>query len=241
VSSRFPAPTRLTWVAMGATVLSIAATAGFLGWAYGELPAAVPVRYIRGEPVVYQFKSLALVMLPVGVQLALLTVFGALMTLILWRARPGDDRHAGAGDVERMQHAAEGIALLGGLWIAFQGFGAWRLIELWFRGRGGYGEIYSFALVTAIVVSVVIAARTMKLVGRHRAPAGVPIDPAHWVGGLYVNPRDPALYVPTRTRAGWTLNFGRPVAIVIMLAVLLLGFGVPGWIAVKILRGYFWW
>lgn len=237
--SRIPAPTTLTWVALAATLLSIVATAWFLGWAYGELPPAVPVRYIRGEPVVYQFKTLTLVMLPVGVQLALATVFGSLMLVVLWRARPGDGFHGVTEDTERMRHAAEGIALLGGLWIAFQGFGAWRLVELWFRGRGGYGEVYTFALVTAIVVSIVIGARTMTLVGRNRAPVARVIDPADWVlRGLYFNPRNPALYVQTRTGVGWTLNFGRPAAIVMMLAVLLLGFGVPAWIAFRILRGF---
>lgn len=236
--SRIPAPTTLTWVALAATLASIVATAWFLGWAYGELPPAVPVRFIRGEPVVYQFKTLALVMLPVGVQVALAAVFGALMLVVLWRARPGEGFQGGGDDTERMRHAAEGIALLGGLWIAFQGFGAWRLIELWFRGRGGYGEVYTFALMTAVVASVVIGARTMKLVGRNRMAADRAIDPADWVlRGLYFNPRDPALYVPTRTGVGWTLNFGRPMAIAMMLAVLLLGFGVPAWIAFRILRG----
>ena len=239
--ARWPVPTTLTLVAIGVTMVSIAATAGFLAWAYGELPPAVPTHYMRGEPVVYQFKSVPLVLLPVGVQLALATVFGGLVLLVLWRARPGEGFDEGDGDVDRMRHAAEGIALLSALWIGFQAFGAWRLVELWWRGRGGYGDAYSFALLTAIVLSVVIAARTMKLVGNGRRPHARAINPADWVlHGLYVNRRDPALYVPTRTGAGWTLNFGRPLAILLMLTTLLVGFGVPAYLVWRTLRGAGW-
>jgi len=238
--SRWPVPTPLTLIAVGVTLASIAATTGFLVWAYGELPPAVPTHYIRGEPVVYQFKSVPLVLLPVGVQLALATVFGALVMVMLWRAQPGEGFTATADDTERMRHAAEGVALLAALWISFQGLGAWRLIEMWFSGRGGYGEGYSYALLTAIVVSVVILARTMKLVRGRPALVGRLINPADWWGGLYLNRRDPALYVPTRAGAGWTLNFGRPAAILLMIAVLLLGFGIPAWIVWRTLRGAGW-
>jgi uncharacterized membrane protein len=234
-------PTTLTWVAMAVTAASIAATAGFLGWAYGELPPAVATHYIRGEPVVYQFKSVPLVLLPVGVQLSLATVFGTLMLLVLWRARPHGDFVPVAGDADRMRHAAEGIALLSALWIAFQGLGAWRLVEMWLRGRGGYGAIYSVSLLAAIGLSMAIGVRTMKLVGRHRAATPPAIDPGDWVlRHLYMNARDPALYVPTRTGTGWTLNFGRPVAIVVLLSVLLIGFGVPAYLVWRTLRGAGW-
>lgn len=238
---RLPAPTPLTWVALAAALLSIAGTAAFLAWAYGELPPAVPVRFVRGEAVVYQFKSLPLVLLPVGVQAALALVFGALALVVLWRARPGRGFEARPDDGERMRYAAEGIALLGALWIAFQGLGAWRLVELWWRGRGGYGEIYTFALITAIVCSVVIAARTMVQVRRHQPARPAAPDPAHWVWRrLYVNRRDPALFVPLPSGNGWTLNFGRPFAILLLAGFLLIGLAAPAWLAFRILRGIPW-
>jgi len=182
------------------------------------------------------------VLLPVGVQLSLASVFGALMLLVLWRGRPGEGFAPGIGDTERMRHAAEGIALLSALWIAFQGLGAWRLIEMWLRGEGAsYGRIYSLALGAAVVLSIVITARTMKIVGQNRAPTPRVINPSDWVlRGFYVNPRDPALYVPTRSGLGWTLNFGRPVAILLMLAILVVGFGVPVYLVWRTLRGDGW-
>jgi hypothetical protein len=44
---------------------------------------------------------------------------------------------------------------------------------------------------------------------------------------LYFNPQNPALFVPSRRGAGWTLNFGRPLAIVLIAAVLTAGIGGP--------------
>ena len=37
----------------------------------------------------------------------------------------------------------------------------------------------------------------------------------------------PALFVPGRWGVGWTLNFGRPAAVALMVVLLCLGIGVP--------------
>jgi uncharacterized membrane protein len=42
-------------------------------------------------------------------------------------------------------------------------------------------------------------------------------NPASWHGLFYADRDDPALFVPKRYGAGYTLNFGRPAAVVIML------------------------
>ncbi len=42
-------------------------------------------------------------------------------------------------------------------------------------------------------------------------------DAAHWkFRGVYFNRQDPALFVPLRSGVGWTLNFGRPQALVFL-------------------------
>ena len=47
-------------------------------------------------------------------------------------------------------------------------------------------------------------------------------DERRWKGGIfYVNPDDPALFVEKRFGFGWTLNFGRPMAWVMSLVLLL--------------------
>ena len=66
------------------------------------------------------------------------------------------------------------------------------------------------AMLVVIVVQVV------------RAPRMAPATGEGWRGVLYVNPADPRLVVPKRSGLGWTFNFARPSAWV-LLTVLLLG------------------
>jgi uncharacterized membrane protein len=264
MSRRWARPTRITWWAAAFAVLTTAGTAGYLAANYSSLPHGVPVRYEHGLPAIFQMKTPLMVALPAIVQLGLLAVFGAVVMLLLWRARPpalpalsdsdfdgveGSDSDlqgvegadtAGIpdGDGARMRLAAEGIALLAAVWVAVQAFGAVRLVVLWRLDATSYGEAYWLMLATAIVASTVIGARTMKLVGDRRPPTQ-PVDPAMWrLTSLYFNPGDPALFVPTRTGAGWTLNFGRPMAIVLLVGTLIAGIGGPYVLARYVLRGF---
>lgn len=67
------------------------------------------------------------------------------------------------------------------------------------------------ALVVVVVVQIA------------RAPRLTPSSTDGWRGGLlYVNAADPRLLVPKRSGLGWTFNFARPLAWV-LLAVLMLG------------------
>jgi uncharacterized membrane protein len=229
----------VTWWSIIISLAMTAGTATYLASTYSLLPLGLPVGFVRGLPFIYHPKTPLMVMLPAIVQLGLVIVFGALMLLLLWRARPAlaGECEDTSGDTVRMCLAAEGISLLAAVWISVQALGAARLIGLWRGGVGGYGELYSFAIVTAVVASVVISARTMKLVGQDGA--AVPsIDPAVWrLRQLYFNPTDPALFVRTRTGRGWTLNFGRPVAILLLTATLVLGIGGPYLVARYVLRG----
>jgi uncharacterized membrane protein len=251
MSRRWARPTRITWWAAAFAVLTTAGTAGYLAANYSSLPHGVPVRYEHGLPAIFQVKTPLMVALPAIVQLGLLAVFGAVVMLLLWRARPpalsdpdwqgvegADTAGITDGDGARMRLAAEGIALLAAVWVAVQAFGAVRLVVLWRLDGTSYGEAYWLTLATAIVASTVIGARTMKLVGDRRPPAQ-PVDPAMWrLTSLYFNPGDPALFVPTRTGAGWTLNFGRPMAIVLLVGTLIAGIGGPYVLARYILRGF---
>lgn len=52
-------------------------------------------------------------------------------------------------------------------------------------------------------------------------PSGSRMSAAHWRGGIfYVNPDDPALYVNKRFGIGYTLNFARPEAWVLLGIIL---------------------
>jgi uncharacterized membrane protein len=54
-----------------------------------------------------------------------------------------------------------------------------------------------------------------------RAPRMAPASGDGWRGVLYVNPGDPRLVVPKRWGIGWTFNFAKPIAWVILGALLL--------------------
>jgi hypothetical protein len=70
-------------------------------------------------------------------------------------------------------------------------------------------------LVAAGVLLVVIGVQIA------RAPRMAPASGEGWRGLLYVNPDDPRLVVPKRHSIGWTFNFAKPVAWVILTALLL--------------------
>jgi uncharacterized membrane protein len=218
-----------------------AATAGYLAFIYPSLPRGLPVQYVMGRPFIFEVKSPRVVMLPVLIQVGLLIIFGSVMLLLLWRAKPasGVPRRE-QSPVARMDVAAEGIALLAAIWIAIQVLGAVRLIVLWRGAWGGFGRMYSLAVIAGIAVSIVVMVRTQRLVGHQTSTSAVD-NPAVWrLRHLYFDPGDPALFVQTRSGAGWTLNFGRPLAIVLLAVTLLIGVGGPLVLARYILHGATW-
>jgi uncharacterized membrane protein len=203
------------------------ATATYLGLIYQTLPPGLPVRYMSGEPIYFQLKTPIVVMLPALVQAALMLTFYALSLLMLWRARPDDGNAGDMADQHRMRVAVEGVALLGSLWVTVQAMGAARLVALWQGGRGGFGRIYNITVFVSLIISGVVVWRTTKALRQDQStPAET--NPAMWrLTHLYFNPQDPALFVPSRRGAGWTLNFGRPLAIGLIAAVLAVGIGGP--------------
>ena len=230
-----PHLTRTAVVAAVLTLVVMAATAGFLISRYPHLTPMLPVHFRRGGfPDRWAHKSWPLVFMPVFIQIGLATIFGAIVAVLRWKSaaggRPADDlgQHEARRDADdrRMQATAEAVVLLSFVWIGFQSLAAVQIVQLWTRGLGGLGTIYAVGLLSAIVLSIVIAARGMAAV--RRAPVHVAADGPHWrLKVLYYNPADPALFVPAKGGAGYTLNFGRRAAIVLLAAILLIGIGLP--------------
>jgi uncharacterized membrane protein len=151
--------TEYTRIAGWMSALVTTATFSFLHDAYDRLPLLVPIRFEDGNPSQFAYKSPALVYLPFGMQLALALVFLAIVAVLIRRsARP--EAEAGLPAAASL-HAAEGIAILALIWIAFQGVNAWRLATLYRRTFDAHQEIFVGALITAITASVVIAARAV--------------------------------------------------------------------------------
>jgi len=161
-------------------------------------------------------------LIPVFVQVALTLTLGSIGALLL--SRPHGTHDEAASDVKAASAAAECVALMTLIWVAFQGYAAVALVGMWQRERAGLGALYTCLELAGILLTIVAAVRAHGRVGR---PGRRPFVAEHWhLGQLYRNPGDPALFVPTRDGARWTLNFGRPAAALLM--VLILGFGIIG-------------
>jgi uncharacterized membrane protein len=208
-------------LAVGACTIVFSAT--YLLVMYSALPDILPVHFMRnGNPNGWQYKNHLRVLTPVFVQIALGMTLAAVALLLL--SRPHGEQDQNAPDVRAASTAAEAVSLLALIWIVFQAYAAVALTSMWRRGHGDLGTEYSVVEVAGLLLTVVVAVRALFGLGR---PVPRPFVSEHWrFGQLYKNPLDPALFVPTRDGTRWTLNFGRPVAALLM--AVLLGMGIIG-------------
>ena len=152
--------TQHTRVAGWMSALIATATFSYLHDAYARIPLLVPIRFEDGNPIQFAYKSPELVYLPFGLQLALGLIFGAVVSLLIYRTATPDGEADGRS-VVAAQHTAEGIALLALVWIGFQAVNAWRLTGLWRRTFDNNIELYTLALVTALAATILVGARVV--------------------------------------------------------------------------------
>src|SRR5712691_11718168 len=89
---RLVPPTPLTWVAVVASVATVAFSTAFLLARYPRLPSLLPVHFMmNGYPNGWQFKTYARVLLPAFIQLALGLTLGGVAALLLSRAHGSHD------------------------------------------------------------------------------------------------------------------------------------------------------
>lgn len=217
------APSPLSRHAVLGMTLILLGTTMFLVLRYPALPEILPVHFDRvGTPDGWQYRTVGRVLLPVFVQAALSVSLGAIAALLL--SRSTKDHSPEAPDVVAASAAAETVLLIALIWVSFQAYAAFALVEVWTRAREGVGPVYVGLELVGLLLTVVVAIRGHRRVGR---PAPRPFVAAHWrFGQLYKNADDPALFVPTRDGSRWTLNFGRPMAAALLGVVL--GVGVVG-------------
>ena len=222
-SGRYIRPTTLTKAALALSALTIATSAQYALARYSSLPDVLVVHFMRnGWPNGWQYKTYARVLTPVFVQLALAMTLGSIAVLLLSRSHGEHDRDA--PDVRVAAAAAEAVALLTFIWIAFQAYAMFALIAMWQRERAGL-YAYNAVELAGVFLTGIVGARAYAQLG---APTPRPFVPEHWrFGQLYKNADDPALFVPARNGARWTLNFGRPVAVALMGIVLVIGIIAP--------------
>lgn len=233
-------PTFLTLLGIAMTIAAISGTTGYILGRAPSLPSVLAVHF-DDEGIADRFvrTSYPIVLVPVWIQLSLATLFGAIAAVLLYRAKK--TRSAVENDVsrqerERMLMTAEAISLLAAIWVMFQGLLAIRLIFMWQLVCCGLGAIYYQSLVICIVLSAIVGVRAAVYL-RHPKPVVRETNAVHWrYPGVYFNPQDPAVFVPLRNGGGWTLNFGRPQAILFIGVVLIFSIWAPIFI-VKVLLG----
>jgi uncharacterized membrane protein len=172
--------------------------------------------------------------MPVFVQVALAATFGAIGVILMSRRGVGDLYHQDSGDAKAAAAATEAIMLIALIWVAFQAYAALALVWMWTRERAGLGWAYTGLELQGLILTVVVALRANARVG---TPGPQPFVAEHWrFGHLYKNRDNPALLVPARDGRQWTINFGRPVAVLLLAVLLTVGIVAPTAILDLLLR-----
>jgi len=233
-------PTSLTLFGVATIIAAIAGTTGYILGRAPALPPVLPVHFDH-EGIADRFvrASYATALVPVWIQLTLATVFGTIAAVLLYRTqtrRSAVEDKVTRQERERMLMAAEAISLLAAIWVTFQGLLAVRLIIMWQNLCCGLGDIYYQALVVCIVLSAIVGIRAAVYL-QYPKPVVRVTEDVHWkLSGVYFNPQDPSLFVPLRSGLGWTINFGRPQAILFLGVFLFVSIFAPVFI-LRVLLG----
>lgn len=208
-------------------------TTAYLGLCYASLPEILPVHFRwDGQVNGWQYRTVGRVLMPVLVQCGLAATLGAVGALLLFRGDDADGEDEPGVAAARV--AAEAILLMASIWILFQSYVAIALVGLWRGGAPTLGRGYTAAAIVGLILTGAVGARAQSRLDR---PTPLPYDSAHWrLGHLYCHRDHPALFVPTRDGRRWTLNFGRPVAALLLGTALTLGIVVPSAILAAALR-----
>jgi uncharacterized membrane protein len=92
--------------------------------------------------------------------------------------------------------------------------------------------IFTFCLVISTIILSLMTGQggsRIKMNGGKGDESEINQDEDHYwkLGQIYFNLGDPALFVEKRFGIGWTVNFGRPLAWIILLTIILIAVGLP--------------
>ena len=233
-------PTSLTLLGVATTIAAISGTTGYILGRATSVPSLLAVHFDdQGIADRFVRASYPIILVPVWIQLTLATMFGAMAAVLLYRGnktRSAVENEVSRQERERMLLTAEAITLLAAIWVTFQGLLAIRLIMMWQLICCGLGTIYYQSLVVCIVLSAIVGIRAAVYL-QHPKPVVRETEAAHWrYPGIYFNRHDPSLFVPLRNGVGWTLNFGRPQALLFVGVVVFFSIWAPVFI-VRVLLG----
>jgi uncharacterized membrane protein len=224
-------PTTLTLAGLGTVIAAISGTTGYILGRAPTLPGVLPIHFDHnGIADRFVRVSYATALVPVWIQLTIAIVAGVIASVLLYRTnrrRSADEDKVSRQERERMLMTAEAISLLAAIWVTFQGLLAVRLIIMWQNMCCGLGNVYYQSLVVSVVLSIIVGIRAAVYL-QYPKPVIRQTEAVHWkFRGVYFNPQDPALFVPLRSGVGWTINFGRPQAVLFLGVFLMVSIFAP--------------
>lgn len=223
VASLAPRPAHLPggWLGQAGPFAILFATALWLRAHWSAIPERFPVHWdLYGNANGWATRSTRGVYGPLIAAAALLAMLTAMAHGILTRSRRvgADAESAHGGDfMNRMLGAL--LIIEYGMALLFAFVGGLPVI-------GQPGMALTFGVVTLFMAALfVVVARLSRARMDGATPAvavvGDGTPDAYWKWGvIYFNPSDAALFVEKRFGVGYTLNFGRPVAWVILVSLL---------------------
>lgn len=216
-----PRPIPLAWNFAYVVLILLTAAIGLA--LYPSMPDLIPMHGdFAGNVDSYAEKSIASVFgFPLLMELFLALLFLGCHAIMIHSKRPTDP---GAPATSALAYGLfaraqsiflliVGIAIAGGIGIGFMLSSAGVITLAQFGAAMAVAGI--LVVVCSIAISVVYGQAGSRLFKRMQGSDLLPDndDDAHWkLGVLYFNPDDASVFLPERFGFGWTINFARPAA-----------------------------
>ena len=188
---------------------------------YPGLPAQIAVHFAgNGVADGWAAKSVGLIIGPVFKQMILVALIMCFIG-ILSRSAPASVKGSpGAAPGYPAFRRLISILLIAVSLVVEAGYLLTELAYLGIARSAGRETAIITGMVAVLVIVLFVA---FFQLARNKRPSGdVLDDDEKWIlGGIYFNPADPSLFVEKRSGIGRTLNFGRPVAWVILGVIVL--------------------
>lgn len=215
-----PGPISLAWNLLYVVVILLTAALGLAF--YPSMPDLIPMHGdFAGNVDSWAEKSIGSVFgFPLGIELFMAVVFFGCHAIIIRSKRPTDPGAPATSALayglfaraESIFLIAVGVVISGGIGIGFMLSSA-GIVTL---GQFGAAMLVVGALVIigSIAISLVYGQAGSRLFRRMQGDDYLPDDDdEHWkLGIFYVNRDDPSVFLPERFGIGWTINFARPAA-----------------------------
>ncbi|HEX6818099.1 MAG TPA: DUF5808 domain-containing protein [Ktedonobacterales bacterium] len=212
----------IPWIAEVLPIAIIAATAVYLALTYPSVPARFPSHFdVNGTPNGYSTKSVASYFTLIWTQLSLEVILTLLAVLVVGaRSLPGEAETRFRRIWVRFLYVLKvGVLVLLGVIAVAIGNAA-------VTGTGPSVALIVLPIVLLLLVlggSLILSLRTGQGGARlsPTAPATDRMSDRFWfLGSIYVNRSDPSVFVERRFGVGWTMNFGNPLAWLVMAVIL---------------------